>query len=224
MIVIIPDLLTPAEQQRLLTLAKTATFADGKETAGFRAKLVKNNEQVAKNATSKQQLQEIIIAALSRSKDFRRGAIPHRIRPPLISRYRPGMAYGAHVDDALMGAATSRERTDVSVTVFINDATDYDGGELVIHSPYGPQEVKLPARHAVIYPSSTLHEVREVTKGERLVAVTWAQSYVRDERQRQFLSDALEIRDKLHALDPKAPETDLAFRLYTNLLRLWAET
>ncbi len=84
--------------------------------------------------------------------------------------------------------------------------------------------MKLPARYAVIYPSGTLHEVAEVTKGERLVAVTWVQSYVRDERHRQFLSDAAEIRDKLHALDPKAPETDTAFRLYTNLLRMWAET
>lgn len=224
MIVIIPDLLTVEEQQKLLQLAATTPFVDGKETAGFRAKLVKNNEQVAKDAAGKKQLQDIVVAALHRSKEFRRGAIPHRIRPPLISRYRPGMTYGAHVDDALMGPANSRERTDVSVTVFINDGTEYEGGELVIHSPYGPQEVKLPARYAVVYPSGTLHEVKEVTKGERMVAVTWVQSYVRDERQRQFLSDTIEIRDKLHALDPKAPETDMAFRLYTNLLRLWAET
>jgi PKHD-type hydroxylase len=224
MIVIIPDVLSVEEQQKLKELAAQTNFVDGKETAGFRAKLVKNNEQVAKDATNKKQLQEIVVGALNRSKDFRRGAVPHRIRPPLISRYRPGMTYGAHVDDALMGAAANRERTDVSVTVFINDATEYEGGELVIHSPYGPQEVKLPARFAVVYPSGTLHEVLEVTKGERLVAVTWVQSYVRDERQRQFLSDTLEIRDKLHALDPKAPETDMAFRLYTNLLRMWAET
>lgn len=224
MIVIIPDVLTEEEQQKLLDLAGTTTFVSGKETAGFRAKLVKNNEQVSKDAEDKKQLQDIVVTALNRSKEFRRGAIPHRIRPPLISRYRPGMAYGAHVDDALMGASGNKERTDVSVTVFINDATEYEGGELVIHSPYGPQEVKLPARFAVIYPSGTLHEVAEVTKGQRLVAVTWVQSYVRDERQRQFLSDAAAIRDKLHAIDPKGSETDTAFRLYTNLLRMWAET
>jgi len=224
MIVIIPDVLSKDEQSQLKLLASESTFVDGKETAGFRAKLVKNNEQVAKDATNKRQLQEIVVAALNRSKEFRRGAIPHRIRPPLISRYRPGMTYGTHVDDALMGPANNRDRTDVSVTVFINDATEYDGGELVIHSPFGIQEVKLPERYAVIYPSGTLHEVAEVTKGERLVAVTWVQSYVRDERQRQFLSDAAEIRDRLHALDPKAPETDTAFRLHTNLLRMWAET
>jgi PKHD-type hydroxylase len=224
MIVIIPDVLTKEEQQKLQQMAGTISFVDGKETAGFRARMVKNNEQVAKDAAGKRQLQEIVVTALNRSRDFRRGAIPHHIRPPLISRYRPGMTYGVHVDDALMGQPGSRDRTDVSVTVFINDVADYDGGELVIHSPFGPQEVKLPARHAVIYPSGTLHEVREVTRGERLVAVTWVQSYVRDERHRQFLSDALRIRDKMQALDPKAPETDLAFNLYTNLLRMWAET
>jgi len=110
MIVVIPNLLTIEEQQQLQKLASTATFVDGKETAGFRAKLVKNNEQVAKDAAGKRQLQEIVVGALNRSKEFRRGAIPHRIRPPLISRYRPGMTYGAHVDDALMGPATGRER------------------------------------------------------------------------------------------------------------------
>lgn len=223
MIVIIPDVLTVDEQSQLRLLASQSNFVDGKETAGFRAKMVKNNEQVAKDATNKRQLQEIVVGALNRSKDFRRGAIPFRIRPPLISRYRPGMTYGPHIDDALMGSGASRDRTDVSCTVFINDASEYDGGELVIHSPYGVQEVKLPARYAVIYPSGTLHEVAEVTKGERLVAVTWIQSYVRDERHRQFLSDAIQVRDKLHAIDPKLPETDTAFRLYTNLLRMWTE-
>lgn len=224
MIVIIPNILTVDEQSQIRLMASQATFIDGKETAGFRAKLVKNNEQVSKDTANKQQLQEIVVTALNRSKEFRRGAVPFRIRPPIISRYRPGMNYGAHVDDALMGSTSSRDRTDVSCTVFINDAAEYEGGELVIHSPFGLQEVKLPARYAVIYPSGTLHEVAEVTKGERLVAVTWIQSYVRDERHRQFLSDALEVRDKLHAIDPQLPEADTATRLYTNLLRMWAET
>lgn len=224
MIVTMPDVLTPQEQQELLRLAKAMPFVDGKETAGFRAKLVKNNEQVSREAQGRRVMQEIVVRALARSKDFRRGAVPHKIRPPLISRYRPGMAYGLHVDDALMGQTFQRERSDVSVTVFINDAADYDGGELVIHSPYGRQEVKLPGRAAVAYPSSSLHEVTEVTRGERLVAVTWVQSYIRDERQRQLLSEMMQVRDKLHALDPNGEETNLAFRIHTNLTRLWSET
>lgn len=224
MIVIIPDVLTLEEQRELKRLAGELPFVDGKETAGFRAKLVKNNEQVSKEAHGRQIMQKMVLGALARSKEFRTGALPHKIRPPLISRYRPGMSYGLHVDDALMGQTFQRERSDVSVTVFINDATDYDGGELVIHSPYGPQEVKLPARYAVVYPSSTLHEVAEVTKGERLVAVTWVQSYVRDERQRQILADMMRVRNKLHALDPNGEETNLAFHIHTNLTRMWSET
>lgn len=224
MIVTIPDVLTLQEQQDMLRLAKDLPFVDGKETAGFRAKLVKNNEQISKEAEGRRALQEIVVRALMRSPDFRRGAIPHKIRPPLISRYRPGMAYGRHVDDALMGHVLQRERSDVSVTVFLNDATEYEGGELLIHSPFGPQEVKLPARYAVVYPSSTLHEVTPVTQGERLVAVTWVQSYIRDERQRQILSDMQTVRDKLNTLDPNGEETNLAFRIHTNLTRMWSET
>jgi PKHD-type hydroxylase len=224
MIVTIPDVLTPQEQQDMLRMAKDLPFVDGKETAGFRAKLVKNNEQISKESEGRRALQEIVVRALMRSPDFRRGAVPHKIRPPLISRYRPGMAYGRHVDDALMGHVLQRERSDVSVTVFLNDATEYEGGELLIHSPFGPQEVKLPARYAVVYPSSTLHEVTPVTQGERLVAVTWVQSYIRDERQRQILSDMQTVRDKLNTLDPNGEETNLAFRIHTNLTRMWSET
>lgn len=224
MMLTIPEVLTVAEQQELLRLAKSLPFVDGKETAGFRAKLVKNNEQVSREAEGRRVMQEIVVRALARSKDFRRGAVPHKIRPPLISRYREGMAYGLHVDDAMMGQSFQRERSDVSVTVFINDASDYDGGELKIHSPFGLQQVKLPARSAVIYPSSTLHEVAAITRGERLVAVTWVQSYIRDERQRQILSELMQVRDKLHAIDPTGTETDLAFRIHTNLTRMWSES
>jgi PKHD-type hydroxylase len=150
--------------------------------------------------------------------------MPHRIRPPLISRYKPGMAYGLHVDDALMGPVEARDRSDISVTVFVSDAKEYEGGELVIHSPYGKQEIKLPSGHLVAYPSSSLHEVTAVTSGERLVSVTWVQSYIRDEKQREALGDVAIIRNKLNALVPNSPETDLAFRLHTNLMRMWSDT
>ncbi|TDQ84207.1 PKHD-type hydroxylase [Dongia mobilis] len=223
MLVTIPEVLTVPEQQELLRLTKELPFVDGKETAGFRAKMVKHNEQVSREAEGRRVMQEIVVRALARSPGFRRAAIPHKIRPPLISRYREGMSYGTHVDDAMMGQGFQRERSDVSVTVFINDASDYDGGELKIHSPFGPQQIKLPARSAVVYPSGTLHEVAKVTRGERLVAVTWVQSYIRDERHRQLLSDVMEVRDRLHAIDPNGKETDLAFRIHTNLTRLWSE-
>ena len=140
-------------------------FVDGKESAGIRAKRVKHNEQISKTDQTRRKLQEMVVAALFRSPDFRRAAVPHRIRPPLISRYKPGMSYGLHVDDALMGPVEARDRSDVSVTVFISEPADYQGGELVIHTPYGQQAIKLPAGHAVAYPSNSLHEVTEVTGG-----------------------------------------------------------
>jgi len=198
-------------------------FVDGNQTAGTRAKLVKHNEQVSTEAQERKPLLLMVINALMRNSEFRRTVHPKRIRPPLISRYRPGMAYGKHVDDALMGPKNARERSDVSVTVFISDVTDYEGGELVIHSPFGIQEVKLPAGSAVAYPSYSLHEVAEVTSGERLVAVTWVQSYIRDDHQRQILADVANIRDRLAKIAPKAEETDAAYRLHSNLLRMWAE-
>ena len=224
MITGIPDVLTPAEVAKIKHEAAKMPFVPGAATAGSRAKRVKNNEQVSQEHEQRKVLHEVVIAALMRNPMFRRVAIPRRVRPPLISRYRTGMSYGLHVDNALMGPKMGRERSDCSITVFISDIDDYDGGELVIHSPFGIQEVKLPKGSAVIYPSSTIHEVAEVTRGERLVCVTWAQSYVRDERQLEILSHVAEIKDLLNAKAPDAHETDLCHQTHANLLRMWAET
>lgn len=224
MISCISDVLTLEEIKKLREEAALLPFVPGAETAGGRARRVKNNEQVSQKAEERRELHKIVIAALMRNKDFNRAAMPKRIRPPLISRYRQGMAYGQHVDNALMGPKEARERSDVSVTVFISDINEYDGGELIIHGSFGMQEVKLPSGSVVVYPSSSLHEVAEVTRGERLVAVTWAQSYVRDDRQREILASLSEVKDKLNAIAPDANETDLAHHVHANLLRMWAET
>ena len=224
MIVCINDVLTPDEVKKLREEAALLPFVPGTETAGGRARRVKNNEQVSQKAEERKALHEIVVAALMRNKEFQRAALPKRIRPPLISRYREGMAYGKHVDNALMGPKMGRERSDVSITVFISDINEYDGGELVIHGAFGIQEVKLPSGCVVAYPSSSLHEVAEVTRGERLVAVTWAQSYVRDERQREILAHLGQVKDKMNTIAADALETDLVHHTYTNLLRMWAET
>ena len=224
MIVCIPDVLTMDEIKKIRTEAALLPFVPGLETAGGRAQRVKNNEQVSQKAEERKALHEIIISALMRSKQFHRATLPKRIRPPLISRYREGMAYGKHVDNALMGPRLSRERSDVSVTVFISDVLDYEGGELIIHGAFGSQEVKLPSGSVVAYPSSSLHEVAEVTRGERLVAVTWVQSYVRDDRQREILAHLAQVKDKMNDVLADAEETDLVHHTFTNLLRMWAET
>jgi PKHD-type hydroxylase len=224
MIACIVDVLTPEEIKKLREEAALLPFVPGAETAGGRARRVKNNEQVSQKADERKALHEIVISALMRNKDFNRVALPKRVRPPLISRYRQGMAYGQHVDNALMGPKMARERSDVSITVFISDVDEYEGGELVIHGSFGMQEVKLPSGSVVVYPSSSLHEVTEVTRGERLVAVTWAQSYVRDDRQREILASLAQVKNKMNDIAADAIETDQVHHIYANLLRMWAET
>jgi len=222
MLMCIPDILEWAEVKKIRASVADSAFSDGRRTAGYRAKRVKNNLQMDRSAPAAKDVVNLIQAGLQRNKTFQRAFLPKSIRPPMISRYEVGMNYGLHVDDAFMGK-TARARSDISLTVFLSDPGDYDGGELVMASPFGDQEIKLPAGSAVIYPSSTLHQVAPVTRGERLAAVTWAQSQVRDAARREMLYDVFQIREKLAKSDPDGAETDLAFKTYSNLLRMWAD-
>lgn len=217
----IPDILTADQVAAIRASIDEEGFIDGRETAGSRAKRVKKNEQLGANAPDKKLIQKQVTDALEGDRRFRRFAFPAKINRPLISRYKVGMEYGLHVDNAMMDKG--RIRSDLSVTVFLNEPDEYDGGELEIFSGYGPVKVKLPAGAAVVYPSSTLHRVTEVTKGERLCAVTWVQSQVRDPARREILYDLDRARGKLHKDAPGAEETDRADRAYANLLRMWAE-
>ncbi len=222
MLTCIPDILEWPEIKKIRAAIESGEFQDGKKTAGYRAKRVKHNQQMDRTTDAAKEVKAAVLAALKRNKIFQRVALPRTIRPPLISRYQVGMTYGLHVDDAMMGSKV-KQRSDVSVTVFLSDPGDYDGGELVMHSPYGEQEIKLPAGHAVVYPSSTLHKVAPVTRGERLAAVTWVQSRVRDPARREILYDVYRMRETLAKLHPEGEEADLAFKTHANLLRMWSE-
>ncbi len=222
MLTCIPDILDWTEIKKIRAVIAEGEFEDGKKTAGYRAKRVKHNLQMDRASKHAREVKAIILTGLRRNPTFQRVTLPKTIRPPLISRYQEGMNYGLHVDDALMGSGT-KDRTDISVTVFLSDPADYDGGETVMHSPYGEQEIKLPAGAAVVYPSSTLHRVAPVTRGERLAAVTWLQSYVRDPAKREILYDLHRMREKLAKLHPDEEEADLAFKTYANLLRMWSD-
>ncbi|WP_169567196.1 Fe2+-dependent dioxygenase [Sneathiella limimaris] len=223
MLDIFTDILDRTDLKHIHSLIEQDSFVDGRKTAGFRAKQVKKNEQMDSGSDAKKELNKLVIDRLMASTEFQRFAFPKKIRPPLISRYNPGMEYGYHVDDALMGK-NPKTRTDISVTVFLNNPDDYEGGELEMDSPFGPQTIKLPAGCAVAYPSLTLHRVAPVTKGERLVAVTWLESYIRDPHKREILRDLDLVRRALHKSKKDAPETDLAFKSYANLQRMWSET
>ena len=223
MIVCIPDILDLTELRRIRAAAVPDSFVDGKATAGHRARLVKRNLQIRKDAAGAREIKRLVVAGLTRNPVFQRVAIPKRVQPPLVNRYEPGMEYGRHVDDALMGGP-SKVRTDLSVTVFLSDPGDYDGGELVIPNAYDEQEIKLPAGAAVVYPSGVLHRVAPVTRGVRLAAATWVESFVRDPSRREVLHDLDLIRRKLAEASPTWEETDLAYKTYANLLRMWSET
>lgn len=223
MLIRIPDLLNLHELSRLRALIKESVFEDGRESSGFRARRVKNNLQLSDKDPKKKEIEFLVAGALARNKLFLDSSFPRVIRPPLISCYRPGMGYGTHVDSALVGDI-QKVRSDISVTVFISDFDGYEGGYLVIQSPYGEQQVKLPAGAAVIYPSSTLHHVTPVTQGERIAAVTWVESYVREPAKREILHDLNRIQNFLAEVAKDADEADLAFKTYSNLLRMWSET
>lgn len=223
MLVNVPNLLDAAEVKTVRGLMEAAPFVDGKETAGQRNQRIKRNEQIPQNWSGRDEIKKLVLDALFRSVSFRHAALPRYIIGPTISRYRPGMHYGMHVDDALMGPPDGLHRSDVSFTIFINEPNEYEGGELFINSPFGPQTIKLPAGTAIVYPSSTLHEVRPVTKGERQVVIGWVQSHIRDERQRMVLADIAMIGERLAKVAPNDHITDLAFRSHVNLLRMWSE-
>ncbi len=223
MLMCIPDILDWPTLKKIRAAVNEIGFDDGRRTAGRDAKRVKHNLELKTGSEKANEIQVTIIKALQRNMTFRQAARPFYTHPPLISRYLEGMDYGLHVDDPLMGRPVSA-RSDVSVTVAISSPDEYDGGELVIHTPFGEQEVKLPAGSAVIYSSNSLHRVAPVSRGERLAAVTWVQSYVRNAQKREILYDLYRIREKMSGLDPDALEFALANKTYVNLLRMWSET
>ncbi len=219
MLIMIANVLDAENVQWLRDNLAQVRYVDGRQTAGREARLVKRNDQVDRADPLLARMQDLVTDRLLDHQLFRMAARPHLVRPPLFSRYEPGMAYGSHVDDAIMGGM----RTDLSVTVFLSDPEDYDGGELVIESAAGEQDVKLAAGDAVVYPTTFLHRVAPVTKGERHAAVTWVRSLVRDAAKREMLFDLETARLALFERLGKTPELDLLAKTQSNLLRRWAE-
>lgn len=223
MLLTIPGLLNSAQIAKIHQTLEGAEFADGRLTAGFAAARVKNNLELRPEPERRERLIRILMASLGHNETFRFAALPHRVADPIFARYTPGMTYGDHVDDPIMGTQGPRFRTDVSMTVFLNDPESYDGGELAIRTPFGDRQVKLPAGDAVLYPSSSLHRVTPVTRGERLVALTWVQSYVRDPARRELLYELNLAREHLLKEAPGTDTTGYVDRSYANLLRMWGE-
>lgn len=227
MLLTIDDLLPDDEVALLRALLARAEWSSGAATAGTQAVTVKNNQQIAEDAPLLPELRRIVLAALNRSPMFFTAVLPHRIVPPCFNRYADGAdRYGAHIDNSMRALpdGSGYVRADVSATLFLSDPADYDGGELVIEDTYGRHEVKLPAGSLVIYPSSSVHQVQPVTRGERIGCFMFIQSLVRDAEQRRLLFD---LDMELLTLRQQLGETPSMVRLtgvYHNLLRRWGDT
>jgi len=223
MYLIIQNVLGARQLEQIRSLLKQAEFVDGKLSAGLEAKRVKNNQEVKSSDSSLDRLNHLVMNSLLQHPEYQAAVFPYRVATPFYARYTKGMGYGNHVDDPVMGPMTGRYRTDVATTVFLNQPGEYEGGELRINTPFGEKIVKLPAGDAVVYPSSSWHSVQKVTQGERLVAVTWTQSMVRDPAKRELLYELGTARDQLLKTQPDADETGKVSTAYVNLLRMWSE-
>ena len=217
--IVIGNVLTAEEVGTVVAALKRARFVDGRLTAGFAARAVKNNRQAAGSDRSLETIRKLIAARLLDNEIFRLAVRPKALSALLFSRYEKSMHYGSHVDDALIDGM----RTDVSFTLFLSDADAYDGGELVIESAAGEETFKLAAGSLVAYPATTLHRVAAVTRGVRLAAAGWARSFVRDAAQRELLFDLDTARRQLFARDGKSAEFDLIAKSFANLMRMWAQ-
>jgi PKHD-type hydroxylase len=222
MLLIIRGVLKPDELALARSWLADAPFVDGKLSAGAAARRVKANEERDRGA-GVERLDRLVMGALSRHPAYRNGALPLHAASPLYARYRPGMTYGEHLDDPIMGTEGVLYRSDVAVTVFLSEPEAYDGGELVVRTAAGEQSVKEAAGDAVLYPASTIHRVNPVSRGERLVAVTWVQSLVRDPARRELLYGMNLAREKLLAEAPSAEETAQVNAAYLNLIRMWSD-
>jgi len=223
MLLQIDQLLSTQELSRLNTLLQAGVFEDGKWTAGIYAKTVKDNQQLVQEGQEYQVASEMVRSALGRNRLFQTYVQPKMIGPLLFSRYEAGMAYGTHMDNALMGSGDQLRRSDLSLTIFLNDPLTYEGGALVLDTSLGEQYFKLPAGSMIVYPSIFLHRVEAVSKGVRLVAVAWVQSLIRDPLERELLFELDTVRHSIFEKQGKTIEFDLLCKVYSNLLRKWAE-
>ena len=225
MLLHIPDVLEPAQVTRIRTALDAAEWTDGRETVGAQGAMVKRNLQLPDASPLRQQLGQIVLAALAKNPLYHAAALPLRTLPPRFNRYEGGGQYGFHVDGAVMRlTAEAQLRSDVSCTLFLSEPDEYDGGELIVNDTYGEHEVKLPAGDLIVYPSSSLHRVTPVTRGARVASFFWAQSLIRDDSRRRLL---FELDTSIQSLTRSGADAAALLQLtgvYHNLLRQWAET
>ncbi|MGB1201177.1 MAG: Fe2+-dependent dioxygenase [Cognaticolwellia aestuarii] len=224
--IVIDKILSTEEVNAYRNVLADAPWADGANTAMGMAASVKNNNQADANNDSVRQLANQLLARIGETPKLVSAALPHKIFPPCFNRYNEAQAYGFHVDAAVMRIPNTAEviRSDISMTTFLSEPEEYEGGELIISTEFGQQSIKLPAGYAVVYPSSSLHKVNAVTKGQRVAAITWMQSMITDVSMRQNLYQLDQsIQNLIKENKTSRTEMDNLHNVYHNLIRKFAQ-
>ena len=223
MLLHVPGVLAAETLAEMRGTLEAAPWVDGGVTAGPQSGAVKHNRQLAEGSEATRALGDMVLKALDRSALFWSAALPARVYPPLFNLYESGMGFGSHIDNAIRKMSGGRLRTDVSATLFLSPPESYDGGELVIEGAFGTQSVKLPAGDMVLYPATSRHHVRTVTRGARLASFFWVQSLVKEDSERTLLFDLDQSVQALAALHGgNDPEVLRLTGLYHNLVRKWS--
>lgn len=225
MLLQIPDVLSKTEVNQFRNMLHAAEWTDGSITAGYQSVKTKNNLQLLEESVEARQLGDAVLSALGKSKLFMSAALPAKIFPPLFNCYQGGQSFGIHVDNAIrqVPGTPVKIRTDLSMTLFLAEPDEYEGGELIIEDTYGAHSVKLPAGHLVLYPSTSLHKVTPVTKGRRLASFFWLQSLVSSDEKRALLFDLDMSIQSLRQTRDDSPDIVRLTGVYHNLLRQWAQ-
>lgn len=225
MLLAIPDVLNAGQVAQARQILDAAQWVDGRVTAGHQSARAKDNQQLPEGSPAAQQLGEMILSALGQNALFISAALPLRVFPPLFNRYQGGQSFGTHVDNAIrqVPGTGHRIRTDLSATLFFSGPEEYDGGELIVEDTYGTHSVKLPPGQMILYPSTSLHHVKPVTRGARVCSFFWIQSMIRDDAERTMLFDLDLAIQRIGRDMPEHPSTVQLTGVYHNLMRRWAD-
>ena len=225
MLLTIPDVFSLEQVAQIRRNLDAAQWVNGRVTAGHQSTLAKDNMQIPEGHAVAKEIGELILRTLGQNPLFVSAALPMKVFPPLFNRYSGGQSFGTHIDNSIrhLKGTSQRIRSDLSATLFFSAPDEYDGGELVVDDTYGSHSVKLPSGHMVLYPSSSLHHVKPVTRGARVSSFFWIQSMVRDDGARTILFDLDNVAQRIAAEQVDSPNAIRLTGIYHNLLRRWAE-